>query len=452
MEPHELLKKNELRQNAEAQFRQRNPSGELPRSAEEAQHLLYELQVHQIELEIQKEELEWAKQDLADSNVHLKELLAAIPVPINVTRASDGKLLFNNPKFQEFFGLFPLLPEQQQNGDSLYLLTEERERLLEELRTKGKVDNYETSFTSETGEERWIVISMQQIHFQGEVSILSAINDMTERKRAEQELSAFNQRLEGLVEERTHELVQLNREKNEFLGIAAHNLKNPLSSILTSAEILKRNVPQDVSVQRFTTTSMNACHQMLDIITNLLDVNRIEQGLVSLNVEPVSLHILDDIVKEYQVRAAQKGIIVNAEIPREDSFRVLADKHSFRQIFDNILSNAVKYSFQWKSIWVRVAKRIYEEGDFVRIEVQDQGPGLTVEDHEKLFGKFARLSARPTSGEHSTGLGLSIVKRLVEMQQGRVWCESVRGQGATFIFELPSIEDSEKGIFAAKSM
>jgi signal transduction histidine kinase len=103
------------------------------------------------------------------------------------------------------------------------------------------------------------------------------------------------------------------------------------------------------------------------------------------------------------------------------------------EIFDNLVSNAVKYSPQGRNIYVRVAR----QAENVLIAVQDEGPGLSEDDKAKLFGKFTRLSARPTAGEHSTGLGLSIVKRMVEAMNGKVWCESELGKGATFIVELP---------------
>jgi signal transduction histidine kinase len=99
----------------------------------------------------------------------------------------------------------------------------------------------------------------------------------------------------------------------------------------------------------------------------------------------------------------------------------------------NIISNAVKYSPHGKNVYVRM-KASNEE---IRIEVQDEGPGISADDMKKLFGKFARLSARPTGGEHSTGLGLSIVKKMVEAMNGKVWCESEVGKGATFIVDLP---------------
>lgn len=116
---------------------------------------------------------------------------------------------------------------------------------------------------------------------------------------------------------------------------------------------------------------------------------------------------------------------------------MLADKQAFQEIFDNLLSNAIKYSPSWKRVYVRV-QQVNDPPPRIRFMVQDEGPGLTEADKERLFTKFARLSAKPTANEHSTGLGLSIVKKLVEMQNGTVWCESTEGKGATFIVELPA--------------
>ena len=103
------------------------------------------------------------------------------------------------------------------------------------------------------------------------------------------------------------------------------------------------------------------------------------------------------------------------------------------QVLENLVSNAVKYSPPGTDIFVRLKSCPQS----ARVEVQDQGPGLNAEDQTKLFGKFARLSAKPTGGEHSTGLGLSIVKKMVEAMGGKVWCETEPGHGATFIVEFP---------------
>ena len=101
------------------------------------------------------------------------------------------------------------------------------------------------------------------------------------------------------------------------------------------------------------------------------------------------------------------------------------------------MNNAIKYSPLGREVWIEVTLRVVEGKDRVHIEVRDQGPGLTPEDMLQAFGPYQRLSATPTGGEYSTGLGLSIVKQMVEIHQGWVWIESEPGKGATFLVEVP---------------
>jgi two-component system, sensor histidine kinase and response regulator len=105
------------------------------------------------------------------------------------------------------------------------------------------------------------------------------------------------------------------------------------------------------------------------------------------------------------------------------------------QILDNLLSNGLKYSPMGKNLYLRLIKT----EQVIRCEIQDEGPGLSLEDQQKLFSKFTRLTPKPTQGEHSTGLGLYIVKKLVEAMKGKVWCETELGRGATFIIEFPRV-------------
>jgi len=145
---------------------------------------------------------------------------------------------------------------------------------------------------------------------------------------------------------------------------------------------------------------------------------------------------LSDTVRQavdgYRQRAEAKQITMHFE-DKANLPLVMADAVQLVQVIDNLVSNAVKYSPSGKNIYVRV----HVVNDCVRAEVRDEGPGISAEDQKRLFGKFARLSARPTAGEHSTGLGLAIVRRLVESMKGTVWCESDFGKGATFIVEFP---------------
>ena len=278
----------------------------------------------------------------------------------------------------------------------------------------------------------------------GIVGLLAGVVRWRLRQLAEQ-----NRRLQRIVEERTAELREknttltevnnalnlLNAEKNEFLGIAAHDLKNPLGAIRGFAEMLEEDVAEMPAEEVVDTAAKikKSANLMFDLVSNLLDINRIEEGKTDLRLAPCDLwDTVRQAVEGYRQRALAKQIELHFDEKNRPPM-VMADVTQLVQIMDNLVSNAVKYSPSGKNIYVR----IQQADGRIRAEVKDEGPGISVEDQKRLFGKFARLSARPTAGEHSTGLGLAIVKRLVESMNGKVWCESQPGQGAAFIIELP---------------
>jgi signal transduction histidine kinase len=180
-----------------------------------------------------------------------------------------------------------------------------------------------------------------------------------------------------------------------------------------------------------------AAEYMLNIIGNLLDINKIEAGKVEMVIERVEASIVELIADAYNYRAVEKDLTMLVEQFAGDA-AFLADHNALQQVFENLISNAIKFSPKGTNIIVRVKPSNHH----LRIEIQDEGQGISADDMTKLFGKFARLTAQPTGGEHSTGLGLSIVKKMVEAMNGRVWCESEVGKGATFIVELPRVEET----------
>jgi signal transduction histidine kinase len=283
------------------------------------------------------------------------------------------------------------------------------------------------------------------------------------KQKAAVQLQHKNDELEMANNEIAHKnqhLEDLNNEKNEFFGIVAHDLKNPILSIKLLAQLLhdQGNI-SDAERQRFTNTIISSSDQMSRIISNLLNVNAIERGAMTLNYTAFNISVAAySIFEEYEARAEAKNVKLHF-----DSFSdadCFGDQTAVMQIMENIVSNALKYSPSGKNVWVRVhgdktwssghtlngssngrsTGQASKIGQCVRIEVQDEGPGLSDDDKKKLFGKFMRLSAKPTGGEQSTGLGLSIVKKMVTAMNGEVWCESVYGAGATFIVELPQAE------------
>ncbi|HTL73235.1 MAG TPA: HAMP domain-containing sensor histidine kinase [bacterium] len=245
---------------------------------------------------------------------------------------------------------------------------------------------------------------------------------------------AFNKMQEALgrLEASNEQLVNLNNEKNEFLGIAAHDLKNPLTTIILGAEMLRMtNNPE--RTPKLADTILNASTRMRDLITNLLDANAIEEGRFTSNLERCDLGaLLAQCVEHNGPAAARKEIAL--EVAADGEVWARADRTATMQILDNFISNAIKYSPYKSAVRLRAAAL---DGQ-VSVAITDEGPGLSAEDQQKLFRKFTRLSAKPTGGESSNGLGLSIVKRLAEAMGGSVTCQSSLGNGSTFTVHLPA--------------
>ncbi len=245
--------------------------------------------------------------------------------------------------------------------------------------------------------------------------------------------------LNATLEQKNKQLIELDAEKNDFLGIASHDLKNPLSSILMIANFLEEDT-EELSVEQireFASDIRVSSQRMLNLVIDLLDINRIEEGTVLSSISVFSINdYIQGVVDIHKSSAKQKKITLTATtIP----VLVQGDPSAFAQVLDNLISNAIKFSLA--DTTVDINTEITPE-NFVRISVKDQGPGLTEDDMSKLFVKFQRLSAKPTGNENSTGLGLSIAKKLIENMNGRIWCESEKGMGAVFFVELEQFIES----------
>jgi len=239
-----------------------------------------------------------------------------------------------------------------------------------------------------------------------------------------------------LIQGKNKTLVKLNQDKNEFLGIAAHDLKNPLSAIKGFSEEIETHFDELSKEEILEITGLinKGARQMFALISNLLDVSAIESGQFNLSFEEADLlPIVQRVIQAYEIPTTAKGIEIHLNVGTSKRYLAHTDKNIAYQILDNLISNAVKYSPWHQSIYINLQ---IKQG-FIHCAIKDEGPGLSQIDQEKLFGKFTRLTSKPTNGEHSTGLGLFIVKKLVEAVNAKVWCESELGQGATFIVHFP---------------
>lgn len=235
------------------------------------------------------------------------------------------------------------------------------------------------------------------------------------------------------------ELGVLNRQKNEFLGVASHDLRNPLEVILTYSQFLLDEAAESLRPEHleFVRTIRSSSEFMLRLVEDLLDVTRIESGTLELDLAAVDLcEMVERNVALNRVLAAKKGTRIELRCDVPDMAPLVLDEAKIEQVLNNLIGNAVKYSPPGSTVEVRI-----EDGpEAAVISVRDQGEGLTPEEVAKLFRPFQRGRARSTAGEKSTGLGLAIVKRIVEGHRGEVRVESAEaaaGGGAIFSVFLP---------------
>lgn len=231
------------------------------------------------------------------------------------------------------------------------------------------------------------------------------------------------------------ELQEANRLKNEFLSIAAHDLKNPLQAILGFADMIQEpHITLDEAKVHATIIARSAS-QMTALVKSLLETAAISSDALTFELEKANLsdllkRVIDDFLPALQSKS-QTISFQNAQ-----SGFVLVDIDKMHVVFSNLISNAIKYSPKGTQIAVQIVQ-LAQSG--FRISIKDEGQGLSESDKENLFGQFQRLSSRPTGGEGSTGLGLWICKGFVEKHGGKIWAESEgKGKGTTFFVELPA--------------
>lgn len=223
------------------------------------------------------------------------------------------------------------------------------------------------------------------------------------------------------------ELAELNSEKNEFMAVAVHDLKNPLQNILSTARMIRRSNPGPENTE-FAENIIQQTDRMFTLISKLLSHNAVEEGKIRISRSEFKAEsICRDILNDYREAAARKKVELRFENGC-NGHKLFTDYDILFEIMGNIVSNALKFSPSNTSVLLKT----FEDGGNILFEVTDEGPGFSEEDKSRLFRKFSKLSARPTMGESSTGLGLSIVKKLCKLIDAEILLESNPGKGSSF--------------------
>lgn len=288
---------------------------------------------------------------------------------------------------------------------------------------------------------------LMRINNEQTTALRAALKELSVQRRQEarrdsalyEDLSRLNNELATLQREmakKNIELEQVNALKNELLGMAAHDLRNPLGVIQNYSDFLEADAGPQLSDEHraFITAIKRTSRFMLGLVDDLLDVTTIEAGRLTLDRQPSDLgRLLADNVALNRTLAARKHMTIELATTGETLPMVTLDARRIEQVLNNLIGNAIKFAPPGSRVTVSVEATAHA----VTMRVTDQGPGIPAADLPNLFKPFAKATARGTAGEKSTGLGLAIVGKVVAAHGGRIWVESEVGKGASFVVALP---------------
>lgn len=259
------------------------------------------------------------------------------------------------------------------------------------------------------------------------------IFDIREQKTLEQELRRVSDGLQVV-----------NAEKDRIMGIISHDLQNSINVINLTAELLMKISKNSSDVEKKLIGNIQkASGRMNKLVTNILSINRIERGMLNEDWNETNMvSIVHDVIERFWILAERKSIRIefkkynehlNEKTPSAFDWMIRSNPHYLVQVVENLLSNAIKFSPIDGLITIHLTKT---QTDYL-LQIQDEGQGIKEEEMPLLYGKFQKLSTRPTGGEASTGLGLSLVKEFIEILRGSISCKSTWGNGTCFTVQLP---------------
>lgn len=384
-----------------------------------------------------------AEQALKESQTKLQAIIDFSPALISIKDLSGNVILANKsfavldaPPLNEFIGknVFDLFPKEvaQKLWDNDLAALRNNAPIRSEEVVKHKDGNWHTY---------WTVKFPLYLESGRTFGVCAISDDITERKKAEELIQQYAHELENRVAERTMELIHANHTKDEFLANMSHELRTPLTGILGVAEVLLAEYQGPLTEKQARSVEMinSSGQHLLGLINDILDVSKIEAGKFELKPEIISINdlCLASLVFVKQM-AAKKSISVEFS-PITDQNGIYADPKRLKQILVNLLTNAVKFTPENGTVCLNVLEANHE----VSFSVIDSGIGISPENLKKLFHPFVQLDSSLSRQYEGTGLGLILVKRLVELHGGQINVESEVGKGSCFQFSIPNIKSEE---------
>jgi PAS domain S-box-containing protein len=371
-----------------------------------------------------------AEAALRESERRFMVAFHANPLPMSITSLRDHRHLEVNEAAVRHSGY----AREEMVGHpkpelGFWVTAEERERVLRLLHAEGRVRDLEVTFRTRAGEERLLLVNSEVITFEGEPAVLSVSLDITERKQHEAQGRERREEAEALAES----LRAANRAKDEFLAMLGHELRNPLGTLTNAVAVLER-LPGDETMRHVVAIIERQTGQLARLVDDLLDVARVTSGKIELHRRPVDLHAL-----------ARRSLDALAQAGRTERHTVLleglavhvdGDAARLEQVINNLVDNALKYTPGAG----RVTITTEQTGATAVLRVRDTGQGIRTDLLAHVFDLFVQESQSLDRSRGGLGLGLALVKRLIELHGGSVAVWSAGpGQGSEFTVKLPAI-------------
>ncbi|MDO9255999.1 MAG: PAS domain S-box protein [Bacteroidales bacterium] len=344
--------------------------------------------------------------------------------------ANESALKYYGYEREALIGQNPLLLSAEGKDDSELI------RQMLEKTLNGQPQKFEWLVKNKKGEILPTEISLTKSNYKGQETVIAAVRDLTEMKKVVNELLRHN-----------HELVESNLSKDKFFSIFAHDLKNPFQGLLGFIDLLYEDLDElsNDQVKEYLSNVRNASYHTYALLENLLEWSRIQSGKMPFTPTVFDIHDeISSVITVLDNNATQKDIKLINEV--DSGIMVEADRNMIRSVIQNIVTNSIKFSNSNGRVVIRgrvpinytKARNTTEPGDrqWLEISISDNGIGIPEEILPKLFKLNGQYSSAGTANEPGTGLGLVLCHEMVEKNGGRIWAESIPGQGTTFIFTI----------------
>lgn len=357
--------------------------------------------------------------ELRESDERFRQTFEANPDPVILADTEDGIIIDVNPAFEEATNI-SRLEAIGHNSEQLGIWNNKdlRHTFIEQLKENGEVNNFEAEFRIPEGKTKTGLLSARIIPFESAPFMLIVIRDITKEKAAEKML------------------MEMSNMKSEFISTAAHELRTPITGIMGYTELLSDQALaatfDETQKQDFRLEISNNCARLAKIVDDILDISRIESGQkLPLEVDQVAIKkMLKKVVQHFEFKTKRQiGIDIKPDVPT----KISADEHRLRQVMDNLLSNAIKYSSPESVIRITVSK----QDNQCMFCFSDNGVGMSEDQMEHIFDKFYRAD-RSNTAVSGLGLGMSIVKQIIEDHGGEIHVKSIVGNGTDIYFTIPT--------------